>query len=387
MDRFVTGVRRFGAMFCVLIMLCFAVPLQAFAETQAERYQRLRAELEATRAQIDSYQNDLSAAEQLRIALEEEKALIDEMVDINRAEITRTQTELTAKEEQLAEKRAVIYENDQLLRQRLLAIHEMNTSNMLSQLLNVEDYSDFFVMMDALQRISQHDVELLDMLNAQRIELEQEQAEIDALLAELTTYHQQLLENQEALAQNIVDTDNHISYTQAQLQAQEEIEGEQYAALLQAQREMQAIGGSIGGSSQGDGSTYVGGVFVWPVPGYYTISCHYGSPDPNGSPHRGMDITGGSVLGADIVACGSGTVIVASYAHGSYGNYMIVDHGDGVKTLYAHCTSLLAQVGSYVSQGQTIATVGSTGFSTGPHLHLEVHAAGGLQNPANWLQG
>ena len=128
---------------------------------------------------------------------------------------------------------------------------------------------------------------------------------------------------------------------------------------------------------------YTGGKFTWPVPGFYEISCQFGSPDPNGQGHRGMDIRGNGIYGAPIVACAGGTVIIATSA-GSYGNYVVVDHGNGLKTLYAHCSSLAVGVGTPVVAGQTIAYVGSTGFVTGPHLHLEVQQ-GGLLNPAGYF--
>nr|WP_283242784.1 M23 family metallopeptidase [Fumia xinanensis] len=97
-----------------------------------------------------------------------------------------------------------------------------------------------------------------------------------------------------------------------------------------------------------------------------------------------MDITGGGVFGANIVAAASGTVI-QSTSHYSYGNYIIVDHGGGYSTLYAHASQLLVSIGQKVEQGQTIAKVGSTGNSTGPHLHFEVRVNGKHQNPANYV--
>ena len=103
-----------------------------------------------------------------------------------------------------------------------------------------------------------------------------------------------------------------------------------------------------------------------------------------GRSHKGIDI--GASKGTAIYAAASGTVSTSSYGYnGGYGNYLIIDHGNGVQTLYGHCTSLEASVGQYVSQGQLIATVGSTGNSTGNHLHLEIRVNGVAQNPQNYL--
>jgi len=103
-----------------------------------------------------------------------------------------------------------------------------------------------------------------------------------------------------------------------------------------------------------------------------------------GSTHKGIDI--GAPKGTTIKAVAAGTVTVAQYGYnGGYGNYIIVSHGNGVQTLYGHCNSLIATVGQKVSQGQAIAKVGSTGRSTGNHLHLEIRVNGVAQNPQNYL--
>lgn len=375
------------AIFCALVLSCSFFTMTVPAETPQEKYKRLKEELESTRGQINSLKGQKDAAAKQKAALEAEKLIIDELVEINRQEVARTELELAAKEDQVAMKRQVIYENDQLLQKRLVALYQMNTGSTLGRLLQVESISEFFMVTDAMRAISRHDTDLLDMLTQQRVELEAQQAEIDTMLQDLWAYYEDLENTQIILAQNIADQDSRISQAEANLKAQEELKVDQEAQLAQAQKEMAAIAGSIGGSRPGDGSKYVGGVFTWPVPGYYTISCHYGSPDPNGRGHRGMDISTNRQVGPDIVACGDGTVITASYAHSSYGNYIVVDHGDGVKTLYAHCNALYASVGTEVKKGDPIAAVGSTGFSTGPHLHLEVLVGNSLQDPAGWLRG
>jgi len=103
-----------------------------------------------------------------------------------------------------------------------------------------------------------------------------------------------------------------------------------------------------------------------------------------GKTHKGIDI--GAAKGTPISAVASGTVVVSSYGYnGGYGNYVIISHGNGVQTLYGHCTSLTVSVGQTVSQGQTIATVGNTGNSYGNHLHLEIRVNGVAQNPQNYL--
>lgn len=119
---------------------------------------------------------------------------------------------------------------------------------------------------------------------------------------------------------------------------------------------------------------------IRPVSG--TVTSRFGSRW--GKSHKGVDI--GAPKGTTIVAAASGTVTVAQYGYsGGYGNYIIISHGNGVQTLYGHCNSLLVSAGTYVSQGQAIATVGNTGNSQGNHLHLEVRINGVAQNPQNYV--
>lgn len=136
--------------------------------------------------------------------------------------------------------------------------------------------------------------------------------------------------------------------------------------------------GELGGGISGTGQ------LIWPVPGFPGMSRGYGT-QPNGEFHRGIDVTQGGILGASIVAADGGVIEIASYGHWSYGNYIQINHQNGCKTLYAHCLGLTAFAGQYVSPGQTIAFVGSTGVSTGAHLHFEVMQGGFLVDPLSVL--
>lgn len=377
--------RKMLSLLCMVAILVSSLSTSVYAETAAEKVKRLREELTATRNQISSYKNNISKQKNYLEELKKEKELIDQLVETQKEEIARTEREMDHKQEQVSVYRQAIYENDELLKERLVAIYNMNNASTLSQLLSVDSFTELFTVMDAMQRISEHDTKLLQDLSGQRTQLEAQQAEIDGMLVELDAKYQELLASQEDLVNNIMNTDASITRAQAELAAQVVLEGETSAALEQAQKEMIAIQGRIGGSRKGDGSQFVGGAFRWPVPDSYRITCEFGAPDPNGRGHRGMDI--GAPTGTTIVAVGNGTVVEANYAHSSYGQYLVIDHGDGVKSLYAHCSALFVSPGTQVSAGTPIAAVGSTGFSTGPHLHLEVINGGSLDNPRAWLQG
>ncbi|MGN0607357.1 MAG: murein hydrolase activator EnvC family protein [Oscillospiraceae bacterium] len=144
---------------------------------------------------------------------------------------------------------------------------------------------------------------------------------------------------------------------------------------------------------------YTGGKMTWPVPGHYIITDYYGKRTWDGSGfHYGLDLGGGNIGGSSIVAAESGTVILAvnycthNYAKysscgcgGGFGNYVVIDHGGTYATLYGHCESVSVSVGDKVTKGQTIGKVGTTGYSTGFHLHFEVRKNGERVNPLDYL--
>lgn len=378
---------RAMAVLCAIMVLFTALtPQTVYAETAAEKYKRLQQELAQISQQIEDYKSDRDKAVQLKRALEEQKALLDEMIAMKQKEIAETQALLEQKEKEVAAKREKLHQNEELFRQRMVAIYKQNDSNMLSSLLSVDSFSQLLDVIDMLKRVSKHDTELIAMLDQERQELEQQQAEIDALLQEQQAAYAELEENARILAENISAQNARISAADAQIQAQKEVYNDTHAQLVQAQKEMAAISQNLGGSNSSDGSQYVGGQFGWPVPNFYQISCYYGSPDPNGVAHRGIDIRGNGINGATIVAAGSGTVIVAGSAGNSYGNYVVIDHGAGVKTLYAHCSAVWVGVGATVQKGDGIAAVGATGFVTGYHLHFEVLVNNSPQNPMSYLK-
>ena len=127
--------------------------------------------------------------------------------------------------------------------------------------------------------------------------------------------------------------------------------------------------------SGNNGGDYTGGIFTWPLPGYTYISSNYGWRDLWGVRdfHRGIDISTSGKIGPTIVAAADGVVTYASNVNtASYGRYVIISHGGGISTVYAHCSLVTTTVGAHVTAGQAIAQVGSTGNSSGPHLHFEV---------------
>jgi murein DD-endopeptidase MepM/ murein hydrolase activator NlpD len=152
-------------------------------------------------------------------------------------------------------------------------------------------------------------------------------------------------------------------------------------AMEEAQAEIDAIYAQLDPTDD----VYEGGQLLWPaVKGSTYISCDYGWRFSGTDFHTGIDLTGGGIYGQPILAAASGTVIYSqtTYTAGKgYGIYLMIDHGSGISTLYGHCSALAVTTGDTVTRGQVIAYVGSTGWSTGPHLHFEVRINGTYTSP------
>ncbi|MFA9424625.1 MAG: M23 family metallopeptidase, partial [Sedimentibacter sp.] len=221
-------------------------------------------------------------------------------------------------------------------------------------------------------------VELLKNINEQKVEIEElktnqetERFELTAVINDLAVKQNQVIVASRSKEMYMTSIQNNLAEMQrqeAEMDAQSDIIEKE---ILAAQRAVE----------------YAGGIMTWPVPGNYRITSPFGGRyDPISgvwSNHGGTDIAAPN--GSAIVAVNSGVVIYAGW-HYSYGNYIIVDHGGGISTLYAHCSKLLASKGQAVERGETIALIGSTGYSTGNHLHFEVRVNGVRVQPMDYLK-
>ena len=224
------------------------------------------------------------------------------------------------------------------------------------------------------------------LLEQQKAELEDLKMQEEAKQEELELIKEAKNKELENLNVDIHDAYGDILDTEAEIENTKDIiaaiEYQEYLDRLAAEEEakrqqQQQQNSGSGSTSSGTTSTpsYSGGgatSFIFPCAGGYISSYYGGRTSPTAgasSNHKGVDIAAGS--GTPILASAGGTVVSSSYSS-ARGYYVVISHGNGVSSLYQHCNSINVSVGQYVSQGQTIATVGSTGISTGPHLHYEV---------------
>ena len=262
-------------------------------------------------------------------------------------------------------------------------------SDSLSELLNKAEY---------ISKISEYDRQMLDQYAATKDEIAADEARLETEHAELLDLKEQTEIKQASVEQllsakqaelrsyesQIAEAENQLSEYEKDLEAQEaairQIEEEIKRQEEEARRKAEAAGQSYVTKDIGDIH------FIWPCPASSRITSGFGgrsSPTEGASSnHQGIDI--GAPTGSDILAAAEGDVVVSTYSS-SAGNYVMINHGGGVYTVYMHASKLLVSVGEHVSQGQVIAKVGSTGYSTGPHLHFGVRLNGTYVDPRSYV--
>ena len=349
-------------------------------------------------------ERELAAAQATIKDLKESKGNVeDKVAELNQqlisisARITDLENQLTAKSEDIVETQADLADAEQQeaqqyadMKVRIQFMYENAQTSYMEALLSSGNISEFLNAAEYISQIESYDrqklteyeatVEMITNLEAQ---LEQDYADLQILKtqvendkAAVTALMREKEIELAGIADDIADAQSDADYIAAEIQAQEEL----IAAIRRAQAEKEAAGVVD--------NPYTGGAFVWPCPSSTRVTSDYGnrlSPTSGASSnHKGIDI--GASYGADIVAAADGTVKVASYSSAA-GNYVMIDHGGGLYTVYMHASSLVVSAGQTVSAGQVIAKVGSTGISTGNHLHFGVSLNGSYVNPWSYLGG
>lgn len=326
-------------------------------------------------------------------------AVLDDISDTESV-INEKEEEISAKTAQIDELSAQIEENNQKLKNRLKVIYEYGATSYLQLLLESKGLSDLVTRLSVVKQVYSYDKNVIaDYVNTKQtveearqvIQNEQnEQLEAKGILESKKAN----LESLKSEKQKIIDS---INSDIKSLEKEEQQSEDDYAALkkelenaLAAEAAAAAKAKEKASKSKGssnDTSTQPKGTgqFSWPSASTKITSPYgYRTHPISGKQrlHRGIDI--GAPLGSNVFAADSGTVVTAGW-NNSYGYYVTINHGDGYVTLYAHNSKLLVSAGDKVTKGQVISKCGSTGNSTGPHVHFEVMRNGSLQNPLSYL--
>ena len=341
-------------------------------EELEEQQKEIQAQINAAKSEKDKY---LAEKNQLNGQIDNTQAQINVLTD----KITLLDNMIAANNASIA---GLEEENDkdyEIFRQRARASYMSGDSSTISLLLGADSFSDFLMKADITARVAENDREIIAGLEANIAELEKLQQENEANKADLNDSKGTLDEKKQQLNGQVTQIQGQIEDIDALQKEYQANKAEIDKMMAQVQREINDIYASY--ESQGE---YTGGVMTWPVPGYTGITSYYGWRFNNTDFHTGIDISGSNIYGRNIVAAADGVVIKAqqTYVQGvGYGRYLLIDHGGNISTLYGHTSQLLVSEGDHVTRGQAIAKVGSTGWSTGPHLHFEVRENGTAVNP------
>ncbi len=359
--------------------------LTASAATESE-LRKKQADLEAQQStikskisQLESNQADaqeqVNALNELIENLEEQISTVNQKIAVQEAEIADLQAEIDYKESQISE----AYD---AFKDRVRAMYIIGDfTGGLELLLSTDDFEDFLTSMTYIEIMANHDdgvvsalTEDKDGYQAQKALVEEKRAGIEAEKRVLSSKKEEL-DEQKAEADALL---SQIAADKAVLQ-QEQVKIDK--EMQKAREVMDAI--IAAKTAPSESKNHVEGAWRWPAPGYKRISSKFGWRSWSNSWHKGIDIA--APMGANIIASKAGTIVTSSYDANGYGNYIIVDHGGGYLSVYAHLKSKLVSVGQNVNSGQTIGYCGSTGRSTGPHLHFEIRVNGSAQNPTNYV--
>ena len=335
-------------------------------------------EISETKKELTSVQNDK------KLTLKDIDNL-DKQIETKESEIAYLENDIATLEKNIVVAEENIqysveqYEKKDLLRQeRLVAYYKCGDLSFWDTLLASESITDFFYRYRLLNSIIDYDNQLLTELEEQRIEIENQKVELENNKV-LCEEKKATAEEQKLALGDVKEV--RVTYL-AKLEKTEDLLEESIDELQKKADELTKELQKLASSSTT--SKYTGGTMTWPLPGFYSITSPYG----NGlhpvlkvyKMHTGVDIAGGGCNGKNVVAAADGTVITAGWISG-YGYTVVIDHGGGIVTLYAHSQKLLVKKGDKVKRGQAIMLVGSTGYATGPHLHFEVRVNGKYVNP------
>lgn len=417
------------AMLCVcMISIPMAIPTTVSAEDSIsdleQQLQQLEQENQKYQKILDDTKSDIAEKEEYKSALVSKVQVLDEKIAVTREKISSLNDDIKEKQDAYDKGLSEVEDQFDALANRLRILYMSGNATDLEIIFGAKDFSDLIDKMELVKSLANSDKELISEIQTKLDELSTKKKSLEADKKDLETQQASLKSDQDEFNKLISDNDEilknlYASNSKAQNSLEsaalksDEIEAKisQYYAAQKAAAEHAAqasqsssssgssssssSSSSSGSSSSGSSSVIVpsGSGFAWPTPGFVSLSSEW-FEDREVYNHGGIDIAGAGIMGTPVVAAADGTVVAtnSSCTHnwgksyscgcgGGYGNYVMISHAGGKMTVYGHLTSLTVSSGQSVSRGQVIGYVGSTGNSTGPHLHYECRLNGVRYNP------
>lgn len=401
--------KRWKNILSILMVLTLTLEMSNFSAYAAD-VEGAEKKVEEAQEQGQELEKQKEIAEQERKAVSEDlEALVKEMEQLSK-ELQTKQDEIEQKEKELVE--AKVKENDQYesMKKRIKFMYEDGSSHFIEILIESEDIGDFLNKAEYVSAISAYDRKMLkefqaiveetkkkeealraeyDKLSVLQNELIAKQDELNTLLAakemQISDLDVKISENESIVKELMKQAENERRKREeeerAELERQRQEQQRQQELQQQQQQEQQNSGGGSYAPSVPDSTVSGGGRFVYPCPGA-VVSSGFGYREFDGAFHNGVDFA--APEGTPTYAAESGTVIIAGWSD-SAGNWVVINHGDGLVTKYMHHSSIVVSAGQTVSKGQQIGNVGNTGNSFGAHLHFQVEVNSSAVDPFGYL--
>lgn len=331
----------------------------------------IRTEINALQGQKDDVMAEKRELDAQVTVLEKEMEELD-------VQINDYQEKIDVVSVELEEATAAAEAQYEAYKTRVRVMYENGSTGYLDILLSSDSIGDFFERLEIVKQITAYDSTMTENLKKKQQEIQDKKDELETLQQELIDAKTLIADKKSSLDSKMAQRDALIAKINGSVESLEK-------ELKKIEAEEAAVRARLANLS-GSSVPYSGGMMTWPTPSCRIITSYYGwrlHPVLKYEKlHTGIDI--GAGYGAKIIAAKSGTVETVTY-NNAYGNYVVINHGGGVATLYAHQSSMAVSVGQFVAEGEVIGYVGSTGYSTGPHLHFEVIINGKVTDPLGYL--
>ncbi|MFA5536974.1 MAG: peptidoglycan DD-metalloendopeptidase family protein [Bacillota bacterium] len=369
-----------------LVLLLFVLP---FIPVWGDELEDLREQQEEMAEQIKKHQQEIAGKDKELKSLTEQMTSLDRTIEAVEKDLAALEAELLAAAErveqvltELADARARLENRTEVFKKRVVGIYQRGDVNYLEVLMDSTSMTDFLVRMELLQKIAEHDLRLLEQIEAEKALIEAKKAQLEEERDKIEDAKASTELKKERLAEQQLEKSRLSEALKTEKALIERALAEEEEASKKLGEKIREIQARMASDRK-----FSGEKMLWPTPGYTRITDDYGPRwHPvlkKNSTHTGIDI--GAPMGAKIVAADYGQVTFVGY-FGAYGNAVMVEHGSGITTLYGHLSAFTVKEGAEVLRGEQIGKVGSTGISTGPHLHFEVRKNGNPVSPWNYLK-